>query len=241
MSGLAVNVNHVATIREARKVIYPDPVAAAVLAELAGADGIVVHLRGDRRHIQDRDIRILRKVVQTKLILKMAATSEMLGFALDIKPDLVTLVPEKREEITTQGGIDLVIHKTTVAETIGTLQNSGIPVSVFIDPDSEQLKLAHQCNADLVEIYTGEFCEATTAGKKEQTFLKIVDTIKLAHKLKLGVNVGHGLGYNTIRAFKGLKEVNEFSIGHSIIARAVLVGMEKAVTEMLALIKSLEF
>jgi pyridoxine 5-phosphate synthase len=239
MAGLSVSVNHVATIREARQVIYPDPVAAAVLAEVAGADGIVIHLRGDRRHIQDRDIRILRKVVQTKLILKMAATSEMLGFALDIKPDLVTLVPEKPEEITTEGGIDLVIHKTNVAETISTLQNSGIPVSVFIDPDLEQLKLAHQCNTDLVEIYTGSFCEATTAAKKEQAFSKIVDAVKLAYKLKLGVNAGHGLCYNTIKAFKGLKEINEFSIGHSIVSRAVLVGMEKAVKEMLALIKAL--
>ncbi len=239
MAGLAVNVNHVATIREARQVIYPDPIAAAVLAEIAGVDGIVVHLRSDRRHIQDRDIRILRKIVQSKLILKMAATSEMLGFALDIKPDLVTLVPEKREEITTEGGIDLVIHKTTVTDTIGTLQNSGIPVSVFIDPDPEQLKLAHQCNADLVEIYTDTFCKATTTGKKEQAFLKIVDTVKLAHKLKLGVNAGHGLNYNTIKAFRGLKEINEFSIGHSIVARAVMVGMEKAVKEMLALIKAL--
>jgi len=239
MAGLTVNVNHVATIREARQVIYPDPIAAAVLAEIAGADGIVVHLRSARRHIQDRDIRILRKIVQSKLILKMAATSEMLGFALDIKPDLVTLVPEKREEITTEGGIDLVIHKTTVTDTIGTLQNSGIPVSVFIDPDPEQLKLAHQCNADLVEIYTDTFCKATTTGKKEQAFSKIVDTVKMAHKLKLGVNAGHGLNYNTIKAFRGLKEINEFSIGHSIVARAVMVGMEKAVKEMLALIKTL--
>lgn len=239
MAGLAVNVNHVATLREARRVIYPDPVAAAVLAEVAGADGIVVHLRMDRRHIQDRDIRILRKIVQTRLILKMAPTSEMLGFALDIKPDLVTLVPEKREEITTEGGIDLVVHKTTVAETISTLQNSGIPVSVFIDPDLEQLKLAHQCNADLVEIYTGHFCEATTAAKREQTFAKIVDAVKLAYKLKLAVNAGHGLGYSNIKTFKGLTEINEFSMGHSIIARAVLVGMEKAVKEMLALINAL--
>jgi pyridoxine 5-phosphate synthase len=239
MAGLTVNVNHVATIREARQVIYPDPIAAAILAEMAGADGIVVHLRSDRRHIQDRDIRILRKIVQSKLILKMAATSEMLGFALDIKPDLVTLVPEKREEITTEGGIDLVIHKTTVTDTIGTLQNSGIPVSVFIDPDLEQLKLAHQCNSDLVEIYTGSFCKATTTGKKEHAFSKIVDTVKLARKLKLGVNAGHGLNYNTIKTFRGLTEIDEFSIGHSIVARAVMVGMEKAVKEMLALIKTL--
>jgi len=239
MAGLAVNVDHIATLRQLRGVSYPDPVAAAVLAELAGADGIVVHLRRDRRHIQDRDVRILRKVVQTKLILEMATTTEMLGIALDIKPDLVTLVPERREEITTEGGLDLVVHKTAVTETVRTLQNSGIPVSIFIDPEPEQLKLAHQAKANLVEIHTGTFCDATTSKKKKQAFSKIVDAVKLSHKLKLGINVGHGICYNTIKAFKGLKEIDEFSIGHSIVSRASLVGMEKAVKEMAALIKEL--
>ena len=239
MAGLAVNVDHIATLRQSRGVSYPDPVAAAVLAELAGADGIVVHLRGDRRHIQDRDVRILRRVVQTKLILEMASTTEMLGIALDIKPDLVTLVPERREEITTEGGLDLVVHKTAVTETIGMLQNSGIPVSIFIDPKPEQLKLAHQANANMVEIHTGTFCDAKTSKKKKQAFSKIVDAIKLSYKLRLGVNVGHGICYNTIKAFKGLKEIDEFSIGHSIVSRAALVGMERAVREMLALIKEL--
>ncbi len=239
MAGLAVNVDHIATLRQSRGVSYPDPVAAAVLAELAGADGIVVHLRGDRRHIQDRDVRILRRVVQTKLILEMASTTEMLGIALDIKPDLVTLVPERREEITTEGGLDLVVHKTAVTETIGMLQNSGIPVSIFIDPKPEQLKLAHQVNANMVEIHTGTFCDATTSKKKKQAFSKIVDAIKLSYKLRLGVNVGHGICYNTIKAFKGLKEIDEFSIGHSIVSRAALVGMERAVREMLALVKEL--
>jgi pyridoxine 5-phosphate synthase len=239
MAGLAVNVDHIATLRQSRGVSYPDPVAAAVLAELAGADGIVVHLRGDRRHIQDRDVRILRKVVQTKLILEMASTTEMLGIALDIKPDLVTLVPERREEITTEGGLDLVVHKTAVTETIGMLQNSGIPVSIFIDPKPEQLKLAHQANANMIEIHTGTFCDATTSKKKKQAFSKIVDAIKLSYKLRLGVNVGHGICYNTIKAFKGLKEIDEFSIGHSIVSRAALVGMERAVREMLALVKEL--
>lgn len=239
MAGLAVNVDHIATLRQLRGVSYPDPVAAAVLAELAGADGIVVHLRRDRRHIQDRDVRILRKVVQTKLILEMATTTEMLGIALDIKPDLVTLVPERREEITTEGGLDLVVHKTAVTETVRTLQNSGIPVSIFIDPEPEQLKLAHQSKANLVEIHTGTFCDATTSKKKKQAFSKIVDAIKLSHKLKLGINVGHGICYNTIKAFKGLKEIDEFSIGHSIVSRASLVGMERAVKEMAALIKEL--
>ena len=239
MAGLAVNVDHIATLRQLRGVSYPDPVAAAVLAELAGADGIVVHLRRDRRHIQDRDVRILRKVVQTKLILEMASTTEMLGIALDIKPDLVTLVPERREEITTEGGLDLVVHKTAVTETIRTLQNSGIPVSIFIDSEPEQLKLAHQANANMVEIHTGTFCDATTSKKRKQAFSKIVDAIKLSHKLRLGINVGHGICYNTIKAFKGLKEINEFSIGHSIVSKAALVGMERAVREMLALVKEL--
>jgi len=239
MAGLAVNVDHIATLRQLRGVSYPDPVAAAVLAELAGADGIVVHLRKDRRHIQDRDVRIIRKVVQTKLILEMASTTEMLGIALDIKPDLVTLVPETREEITTEGGMDLVVHKAAVTETVRTLQNSGIPVSIFIDPEPEQLKLAHHAKANLIEIHTGTFCDATTSKRKKQAFSKIVDAIKLSHKLRLGINVGHGICYNSIKAFKGLKEIDEFSIGHSIVSRASLVGMERAVKEMAALIKEL--
>ena len=239
MAGLAVNVDHVATLREARKVSYPEPVAAAVLAELAGADGIVVHLRKDRRHIQDRDVRILRKVVQTKLILEMASTSEMLGIALDIKPDLVTLVPEKKEELTTEGGLDLSVQKNSVAETVGSLQDNGIPVSIFIDPAPEQIKLAHKINASTVEIHTGTFCDATTPKKKKRAFSKIVDAVKIAHKLKLKINAGHGICYNTIKAFKGMHEIDEFSIGHSIVSRAVLVGMERAVKEMLSLIKEL--
>ncbi len=239
MAGLAVNVDHIATIRQARKGVYPDPVAAAVLAELAGADGIVVHLRKDRRHIHDRDVRILRKTVQTKLILEMASTSEMLGIALDIKPDLVTLVPEKRAELTTEGGLDLVIHKTSIAETVGTLQNSGIPVSIFIDPDPEQIKIAHQTDAKMVEIHTGVFCDATTPTKRKHAFSKIVDAVKLANKLRMGVNAGHGICYNTIKAFKGLIEIDEFSIGHSIVSRAALVGMERAVKEMISRVKEL--
>jgi len=239
MAGLAVNVDHIATLREARKVSYPDPVAAAVLAELAGADGIVVHLRQDRRHIQDQDVRILRKVVQTKLILEMASTSEMLAIALDIKPDLVTLVPEKKEELTTEGGLDLFVQKNSVAEIVGTLQDNGIPVSIFIDPAPEQIKLAHKINASTVEIHTGIFCDATTPKKKKQAFSKIVDAVKIAHKLKLKINAGHGLCYKTIKAFKGMHEIDEFSIGHSIVSRAALVGMERAVKEMLSLIKEL--
>lgn len=239
MAGLAVNVDHVATLREARKINYPEPVAAAVLAELAGADGVVVHLREDRRHIRDRDVKILRKIVQTKLILEMAATNEMVGIALDIKPDIVTLVPEKPEELTTEGGLDLLVHKDVIAETVGILQTSNITVSIFIDPDPTQVKLAHQIDANMIEIHTGIFCEAKTPPKRDQAFANIVDAVKLAHKLRLGVNAGHGLCYQTIKYFKGLHEIDEFSIGHSIVSRAVLVGMERAVREMKALIEAL--
>jgi len=239
MAGLAVNVDHVATLREARKSSDPDPVAAAILAELAGADGIVVHLREDRRHIQDRDLRILRKIVQTKLILEMASTTEMIGIALDVQPEVVTLVPEKREELTTEGGLDLISNKDAIAETVGTLQDSGIPVSIFIDPDPDQIKVAHQINATMVEIHTGIFCDAKTTKKKEQAFTDIVNATKLAHKLRLGINAGHGLCYNTIKTFKGLREIDEFSIGHSIISRAVLIGMQAAVADMRKLILAL--
>jgi pyridoxine 5-phosphate synthase len=239
MAGLAVNIDHIATLREARKVNYPDPVAAAVLVELAGADGVVCHLREDRRHIQDRDVRLLRKVVQSKLILEMAATSEMVGIALDVRPDLVTLVPESREEITTEGGLDLIVQSKSITETIGALQNNGIPVSIFIDPEPEQIKVAHQAGANMIEIHTGVFCEATGNAKREQALAKIVDAAKLAKKLKLGVNAGHGLCYNTIKAFKRLSEIDEYSIGHSIVSRAALVGMDRAVREMKALINTL--
>ena len=239
MAGLAVNIDHIATLREARKANYPDPVAAAVLAELAGADGIVCHLREDRRHVQDRDVRLLRKIVQTKLILEMAATSEMVGIALDIRPDLVTLVPESREEVTTEGGLDLVVQNKPITEIIGALQNNGIPVSIFIDADPDQIKVAHQAGADMIEIHTGVFCDAIGSAQRKQAFTKIVDAAKLAKKLKLGVNAGHGLCYTTIKDFKGLFEIDEYSIGHSIVSRASLVGMDRAVREMRTLIDAL--
>jgi pyridoxine 5-phosphate synthase len=239
MAGLAVKVDQVAMLRESRKSQFPEPVAAAVMAELAGADGIVVHLRQDRRHIQDRDVRMLRNIVQSKLILEMASSSEMVGVALDIKPDLVTLVPEKREEFTAEGGMDLVVHKDDIAETVATLQDSGISVGLLIDPNPEQLKMAHRTNASIVEIHTGTYTESKTAQKRHQAFLKIVDAIKLADKLKVSVKVGRGLCYKTIKAFKGLNEIDEFSIGHSIISRALLNGMGNAVKEMIEIINAL--
>jgi pyridoxine 5-phosphate synthase len=239
MPGLVINVDHVATLREARKSKIPDPVSAATIAELAGADGVVVHLREDRRHIQERDVRLLRETNRTKLTLKMAATSEMMAIAMEIKPDLVTLVPEKREELTTEGGLDIHLHKNVVSDAVQAFQKVGIPVGIFVDPDLDQIKLAHRINADCIEIDTGVFCNAETKKKRSETFERIVSSTKLAHKLKLGVNAGRGLGYQTIKAFKGLSEIDEFCIGHSVIARAVLVGMDRAVREMIALIKEL--
>lgn len=239
MAGLAVNVDHVATLREARKINIPDPVAAAAIVELAGADGVVVHLREDRRHIQDRDVRILRETVTTKLILEMAATSEMIDIALKTKPDLVTLVPEKRQELTTEGGLDLHVNEDVVSDAVHALQKGGVPVSIFIDPEPDQIKIAHRINADFVEIHTGIFCDALGQRERTEALAGIVDSVRFAQKLKLGINAGHGLGYQTIKAFKGISEIDEFSIGHSIIARAVIVGLERAVKEMVALIKEL--
>ena len=239
MAKLAVNVDHVATLRQARQINYPDPVTAAAAAETAGADGVVVHLREDRRHIRERDVRILRQTVQSKLILEMAATSEMLGMAADIKPDVVTLVPEKREELTTEGGLDAVTHQSVIQEAISSLKNSGIEVSIFVDPDLDQIKTCHKIGSDMIEVHTGAFCDQTSKLKKEREFARIVDAVKLASKLKLGVNAGHGICYNTIKAFKGLSEIDEFSIGHSIVSRAVITGMEQAVRDMGRLIREL--
>lgn len=239
MAGLAVNVDHIATLRQARGVTYPDPVAAAVIAELAGADGIVAHLREDRRHIQDRDVQLLKKTVQTKLILEMAATDEMIGIARDIKPDLVTLVPEKRAELTTEGGLDVITHADDLANAIDRLHDRKIPVSLFIDPDPAQIQRAHDINADFIEIHTGAFCDAILDADKDAAFSKIIEAAKIACQLNLGVNAGHGLCYQSIKRFAGLSEITEFSIGHSIVSRAALVGMKQAVSDMLALIKEL--
>lgn len=232
MAKLIVQLDPVAALREAGKSAVPDPAAAAILAELGGADGIAVRLREDRRSIQDRDLRVLRKVVHTRFAFEMAPTSEMLGVALNIKPDMVILLPEMREENSLAGGLDLMVHGSSAAETIENLVNSGIPVGIFIEPDPDQLKLAHQCSANLVEINTGAYCEAATDAKRKQVLIRIVDTVKLAYRLKIGVQAGGGIGFNTIGSFEGLKEIGAFTIGHSIIARAVLIGMQEAVREM---------
>ncbi|MEJ2471386.1 MAG: pyridoxine 5'-phosphate synthase [Desulfuromonadales bacterium] len=235
MARLGVNVDHVATIRQARGGNEPDPVTAAAVAELAGADGITVHLREDRRHIQDRDVMILRRTVQTHLNLEMAATDEMVSFALTNVPDCVTLVPEKRQELTTEGGLDVVQHKQTLAGQIDLLHQAGILVSLFVDPDLEQLKASTRIKADCVEIHTGAYCEARGA-EQDRQLGKIAEAIKAGRKLGLRVNAGHGLNYRNIRPVLALGGVEEYNIGHSIISRAVLVGLDRAVREMADLV-----
>jgi pyridoxine 5-phosphate synthase len=241
MAGLAVNVDHIATLRQVRggATAYPDPVHAAVLAELGGADGIVVHLREDRRHIQDRDLYLLKKTVLSKLILEMAATDEMLNIAKEVKPDLVTLVPEKRTELTTEGGMDVKAGAKGIQQAVETLHSAGIPVSLFIDPDNAQIKASAETGADMIEIHTGAFCEARETNEKKRLFSNIIEAARQARKLNLGVNAGHGLCYNTIGWFSGTHTIDEFSIGHSIVARAAMVGMQEAVREMRKLIKEL--
>lgn len=240
MPRLAVNVDHVATLREARKTSYPDPVAMAATAELAGADAIVVHLREDRRHIQDRDVHILRNTVQTRLVLEMAATEAMLRFALDVCPDTVTLVPERREEMTTECGLDVVSLKDTIQRSVATLKGAGIRTCLFIDPDPNQLDAAQATGTDSVELHTGYFCEnKNDPEKKKKAFYDLARAAKTAKGLGLGVHAGHGICYHTIKEFKGFKDIEEFSIGHSIVAMAVVCGMKEAVKEMIALIKEL--
>lgn len=234
---LGVNVDHVATIRQARGTVEPDPVTAAALAELAGADGITVHLREDRRHIQERDVRLLRQTVQTRLNLEMAATDAMVEIALEVQPDCVTLVPERREELTTEGGLDVAMHRTLLKKQIGLLQQGGICVSLFVDPDLDQLKSAHRVGADYVEIHTGRYCDAKTASERANELIKVENAIRAGRKLGMGVNAGHGLNYRNVQAVVALGGVEEFNIGHSIISRAVLVGMERAVREMVALLR----
>ncbi len=237
MARLGVNIDHVATIRQARGGAEPDPVAAAAIAELAGADGITIHLREDRRHIQDRDLKLLRQTVKTRLNLEMAASEEMVGIALSVKPHMCTLVPEKRQELTTEGGLDVRLNLELVANAVDRLQDGGIMVSLFIDPDPDQVKAASKVGADYIEIHTGAFAGAKDWQSEEQELRKIENAIKLAAKLGLGVNAGHGLNYSNIRKVAALGGIVEFNIGHSIISKAVLVGLDRAVRDMVDLVK----
>ena len=232
MLTLGVNIDHVATIRQARRTIEPDPVSAAVLAELAGADGITVHLREDRRHIQDRDVKLLRQTVRTHLNLEMAPTTEMVQIALEIKPDYVTLVPEKREEVTTEGGIDIVANLSRFAELVEQLQSGGIPVSWFIDAHQEQIEAAAQTGAKFIELHTGKYADAPDETTREQELAFLTKGTEMAIATGLRVNAGHGLTYWNVYPIACIPNMEELNIGHTIISRAVLVGMERAVREM---------
>ncbi|MGZ3589666.1 MAG: pyridoxine 5'-phosphate synthase [Thermodesulfobacteriota bacterium] len=237
MPRLGVNVDHVATVRQARGVLYPDPVTAVGIVELAGADGIVCHLREDRRHIQDRDLRILREIIQTRLNLEMAATEEMIRIALATKPNIVTLVPEKREELTTEGGLDIVKFFPSLKKSIQRLHKGGIPVSLFVDPKRDQIKASEEVGADVIEIHTGHYCDAETPAREDEELKKILDAVAEATHRNLQIAAGHGINYANVRRVAEIKEIEELNIGHSIIARAVLVGLDRAVREMIELIR----
>lgn len=236
MARLGVNVDHVATLRQARGGSEPDPVAAAVLVELAGADGIVVHLREDRRHIQDRDLTLLKDVIQTKLDLEMGADEAMVKIALNVKPHLVTLVPERRQELTTEGGLEVAGQRDRIKSIVDMLHDGGIPVSLFIEPDPAQIKAAHKIAADYVELHTGRYANARRLKEEQAELDAITHAAKLAYKLGLGVNAGHGLTYRNVKRLVQLPEIVEYNIGHSIMARAILVGLDRAVREMKQLV-----
>ena len=237
MIRLGVNVDHIATIREARKTVEPDPVAAAFVAELAGADGITVHLREDRRHIAERDLTILKKTVRTRLNLEMATVEEIIGIALEVRPDQATLVPERREEVTTEGGLDIVANFELVAETTGRLKGAGIEVSHFVDPDAAQIRACAEAGAEAIEIHTGTYCGARTGEAIEQEFLRIVEASREADSAGLRVHAGHGLDYWNVTRICEIDEIVELNIGHAIVSRAVIVGLEGAVRDMVALIR----
>ncbi|MGF1517158.1 MAG: pyridoxine 5'-phosphate synthase [Nodosilinea sp.] len=238
MPTLGVNIDHIATLRQARRTVEPDPVAAAVLAELAGADGITVHLREDRRHMQDRDVRLLRETVRTHLNLEMAATDEMVAIALDLKPDYVTLVPERREEVTTEGGLDIAGQLDRIKSVVATLQGAMMPVSLFIDATTEQIEASAQAGAQFVELHTGPYAEAQREPERHRELDILAQGTAQAIALDLRVNAGHGLTYWNTAPVARIPGIEELNIGHSIISRAALVGLERAVREMKALIQS---
>lgn len=238
MTQLAINVDHVATIRQARGIEEPDPVTAAAICELAGAAGIVVHLREDRRHIQDRDVLLLRQTVKTKLNLEMGANPDIIKIALSLTPDLITLVPEKRAELTTEGGLDVAgSQKKKIAKVIEKMSKKGIPVSIFADPDPVQIAAAREIGATFVELHTGRYCDVKTDAEKNREYTLIADAAREAHSIGLRVCAGHGLNYQNTEPIAALPEIEELSIGHAIIARAVFTGLDQAVREMLTIVK----
>ena len=238
MALLSVNVDHIATIREARGIDEPDPVLAAGIAELAGADGIICHLREDRRHIKDRDLKLLKETVKTILNLEMAPVKELVDIALLIKPDMATIVPEKRPELTTESGLDVIHNKENYKRVTHTLKEAGISVSFFVDPDPDQIKGAFDAGADIIEIHTGPYSEAISEPDILREFEKINEAARLGTQLNMKVHAGHGLNYLNIKRFSSIPEIEEYSIGHSIIARAVFVGLDRAVRDMINLVSS---
>ena len=236
MVRLGINVDHVATIREARKTFEPDPVAAAAAAEMAGADQITIHLREDRRHIQNRDVRMIREVVKTALNLEMAATAEMQEIALALKPDAACIVPERREEVTTEGGINLIDAPPSLGELVATLRDADIMVTAFLDPNIEQIQQAARLRFDAVEIHTGAYANAV-AHKKPAELKKVLDAATAIGHLGMAVHAGHGLNYHNVKPVADIPHMKELNIGHSIIARAIFTGMDRAVRDMLELLK----
>lgn len=235
---LGVNIDHIATLRQARGTIYPEPVQAALIAEQAGADGITVHLREDRRHINDRDIALLRQTLQTRMNLEMAATEEMVAIALQTQPPHCCLVPEKREELTTEGGLDVVSHQAWIKQCCQRLGDAGIEVSLFIDPDEAQIRAAVACGAPAIEIHTGDYAEATTKAQRLASLARIKEAVAIARELGLIVNAGHGLHYHNTLDIAQIPGINELNIGHAIIARAVITGLHQAVSDMRSLLDS---
>jgi len=233
---LGVNIDHVATLRQARRGREPDPVWAAAICELAGSNSIVVHLREDRRHINDRDLRLLRHTVKTKLNLEMSVNEEIVNIACEVKPDQATLVPEKREEITTEGGLDVVSGFSQIQDVVRKLQAQGIAVSLFINPNESQIRKSKEAGAQFIELHTGEYAHAKTEVEQEPELLRLIQATQLAQGLDLRVNAGHGLNYINTRNIARIVGIEELNIGHAIIARAVFVGLERAVREMLELL-----
>lgn len=234
---LGVNIDHVATVRQARRIDYPDPVEAALMAETAGADQITVHLREDRRHIQDRDVEVLRRVVKTELNLEMAATQEMTNLALGFLPDTATLVPERREEVTTEGGLDVFGAKEGLTRAVRVLVEAGIRVSAFIDPDLDQVRASHKAGVHAVELHTGRYAEARSYSERSEELGRIQDAAKAAAKLGLGVAAGHGLNFQNAAPVARIGEIIELNIGHALIGRAIISGLDRAVRDMLALMQ----
>jgi len=235
---LSVNIDHIATVRQARGGAEPDPAAAAAVCEQAGADGIVCHLREDRRHINDSDVLRLRKSLKTKLDLEMAATDEIVSIALKIVPDLVTLVPEKRRELTTEGGLDVVRHRTRLEKAIRKMHSKKILVSLFVDPLKRQIDASREIGADMIEIHTGEYAEARSPAVQQKLLQKIGILAAYGKSLGLGVNAGHGLNYTNVRPVALIPSIDEMSIGHAIISRAMFVGLDRAVREMRELVSA---